>query len=89
MQNMLAYTIAGSISSGAVPFIAIGQGSTKQFVKPQNPQDDSYWIAILDGANPGNLVKDFVVPGNDNSSVPADLDTYLSSPNYIFALVTQ
>lgn len=75
MQNMLAYTISGSIYSGTMPLIAIGQGSTRQFVKPQNPQDDSYWIAILDSANPRNLVKDFVVPGNNNSSVPANLDT--------------
>lgn len=89
MQNMLAYTIEGSFYSGAPPFIVIGQGSTRKLLKPQNPQDDSYWIAILDSANPTNLVKDFVIPGNQNSSTPAGLDTYMSNPNYIFALATQ
>lgn len=89
MQNMLAYTIQGSFYSGSVPYIVIGQGSTRQFVKTQTPQDDSYWIAILDRTVPGKLVKDFVIPGSNNSSVPAGLDTYMSNPAYIFALVTQ
>ncbi|MGH9841956.1 MAG: hypothetical protein ACREEM_24635 [Blastocatellia bacterium] len=89
MQNMLAYTIQGSNYSGSVPYIVIGQGATKQWVNPQAPQDDSYWIAILDRTTPGKVVKDFVIPGSNNSSVPAGLDTYMSNPAYIFALVTQ
>ncbi len=89
MQNMLAYTITGSINSGIVPYIVIGQGATAQRVKPQAPQDDSYWIAILDANSPGKLVKDFVIPGSNNSSIPSGLDAYMSNPAYIFALVTQ
>jgi hypothetical protein len=86
---MLAYTIQGYISSNGIPRITIGQGQNKQFLKPNSPADDSYWIAILDASNPGNKVAEFVVSGNNNSTVPAGLDGYMSNPAYLFALVTQ
>ena len=89
MPNMLAYTIQGTNYSGGAPYIIIGQGSTASAVKPQNPQDDSYWIVILDGMNPRNKVKEWIIPGSNNSSVPPDLDSYMSNPQYIFAIVTQ
>jgi hypothetical protein len=89
MQDMLAYTIQGMNYSGGAPYIIVGQGSTAARIKPQNPQDDSYWIVIIDGMNPKNKVKEWVVPGSNNSSVPADLDGYMSNPQYIFAVVTQ
>jgi hypothetical protein len=89
MPPMLAYTIQGYLSSGAIPRITIGQGSTKKSLKPNNPADDSYWIAILDATDPTNKVQEFVVPGSQNTAVPSGLDQYMKSPNYIFALVTQ
>lgn len=89
MPNMLAYTIQGTNYSGGIPFILIGQGTMMSAVKPQNMQDDSYWIVILDSMNPKNKVKEWVIPGANNTSVPADLDSYMSNPQYIFAIVTQ
>jgi hypothetical protein len=89
MPNMLAYTIRSGFNPGTVPQILIGQGSTKASFKPSAPQDNSYWWCIIDATNPLNMVKDFVVPASNNSTVPAGLDAYMSSPNYIFALVTQ
>ena len=89
MPNMLAYTIESGSYSGGAPFLIVGQGSTATGIKPQNPQDDSYWIVILDSMNPKNKVKEWIVPGSNNSSVPADLDNYMSNPQYIFAVVTQ
>jgi hypothetical protein len=89
MPNMLAYTIRAGFNPGSIPQIIVGQGANKAYLKPSAPQDNSYWWAILDATNPHNLVKDFVVPGANNTTVPAGLDAYLSSPNYIFALVTQ
>src|SRR5436853_6952034 len=86
MPNMLAYTIQGANYSGGSPYIIVGQGTTASAVKPQNPQDDSYWIVILDGMNPRNKVKEWVIPGSNNSSVPPDLDSYMSNPQYIFAI---
>src|SRR5215208_1730636 len=89
MQNMLAYTIQSGSYSGASPGLIVGQGRTATAMRPQNPQDDSYWIVILDGMNPKNKVKEWVVSGSSNSSVPTDLDGYMSNPQYIFAVVTQ
>lgn len=89
MPNMLAYTIQSSSYSGGSPSLTVGQGRTAAGMRPQNPQDDSYWIVILDGMNPQNKVKEWVVPGSSNSSVPPDLDGYMSNPQYIYAVVTQ
>ena len=89
MPPMLAYTIQGSLGSNVVPQIKIGQGKTKQSVSPATPADDSYWIVILDANNPGTKIQEFVVPGSSNTAVPNGLDTYVSNPAYLFALVTQ
>ncbi len=89
MPNMLAYTIQGNNYSGGIPFILIGQGTSISAVKPQNMQDDSYWVVILDSMNPRNKVKEWLIPGSNNTSVPPDLDNYMSNPQYIFAIVTQ
>jgi hypothetical protein len=88
MPPMLAYTINGTLSSGA-PYIAVGQGPSRTYIKCDTPADDSYWICILDANKPTQKVKEFVIPGVNNSTVPNGLDTYLSNPAYIFALVTQ
>jgi hypothetical protein len=89
MPPMLAYTIYGSIHSGSIPSIAVGQGPGKQRLRPDAPADDSYWIVILDGNDPKKKVHEFIVPGQNNTAVPAGLDTYMSNPGYIFAVVTQ
>jgi hypothetical protein len=89
MPPMLAYTIQAYATSNIVPSAVIGQGSTKKGIKPNSPQDDSYWIAILDATNPTNKVQEFVIPGANNSQVPSGLDQYMKSPNYLFLLATQ
>ena len=89
MPPMLAYTIRGSLISGLAPSIAIGQGPSKKWVTPAAPADDSYWIVILDSNDPTKKVQEFIVPGQNNTTVPAGLDKYMSDPGYIFAVVTQ
>jgi len=89
MQDMLAYTIRSSMYTNNYPTLFVGQGKSKIVMHPQNSQDDSYWIVIIDGMDPTKKVKEFVVPGQNNSSVPAGLDTYMNNPQYIFAVVTQ
>ena len=89
MPPMLAYTVQGYINAGGYPRITVGQGQTKKTLMPGNPVDDSYWIAILDANNPTNKVQEFVVPGSQNSAVPAGLDAFMSKPGFLFALVTQ
>jgi hypothetical protein len=91
MQNMLAYTIQSSLYSGGgnPPFLVIGQSTNKTWIGPSAPQDDSYWIVILNASNPRQKVKEWVVPGTSNSTVPSGLDTYMNDPNNIFAITTQ
>jgi hypothetical protein len=89
VQNMLAYTIQGSITPGIPPLIAIGQGSTQAKIKPNAPADNSYWFVFLDANNPVNKVAEFVVPATNNTSVPPDVDQYMTNPAYLFAVVTQ
>lgn len=91
MPPMLAYTILGSLASGGWPSIAIGQGPGGGHVRlrPNAPVDDSYWIVILDRNDPRKKVQEFIVPGQNNTTVPAGLDTYMSNPGYLFAIVTQ
>jgi len=89
MPNMLPYTIQGSMYATSSPGINIGMGQNKKYLRPNSPQDDSYWIVILDATNPANKVQEFVVPGSNNSAVPNGLDQYMTSPAYLFAVVTQ
>ena len=87
MPPMLAYSIQGGILAGIYPRIHVGP--TQQMFAPANPVDDSYWIVILDANNPSNKVQEFMVPGSQNTTVPAGLDAFMSKPGYLFALVTQ
>lgn len=91
MPNMLAYTIQSSLyqDSANAPYIIIGTGNNRSRLSPQNPQDDSYWIVIMDASNPSQKVNEWIVPGQNNSTVPSGLDTYMSNPKYLFAVVTQ
>lgn len=87
MPPMLAYTIRSPIQSGGTPFIRIGQGPSAQVVTPSQPKDQSYWIVILDANKPATKVHEWVV--QNNTTVPSDLDQYMSNPGYLFAVVTQ
>jgi hypothetical protein len=89
MPPMLGYSVYGTLTPGNIPIIRITQGRQTTTMAPANPADNSYWIAILDANNPVNKVKEFVVPGTSNTAVPAGLDTYMSNPAYLFAIVTQ
>jgi hypothetical protein len=89
MPNMLAYTIKGGLQAGDYPQIFIGQGSGKKMFAPANPTNDSYWFFFLDRNNPHNKVYDVVVPGSNNTTVPAGIDTYMSNPNLLFGVATQ
>lgn len=89
MKNMIAYTIQGSLMNAA-PMIVVGHGSSGVTFTPKPPaQTSRYWFVILDRTDPKKMVKDFVVPGQDNTTVPAGLDTYMTNVQYIFAFVTQ
>ena len=89
MPNMLAYTIQSTLYSGGTPSIIVGYGKNGTGMRPDNPQDDSYWIAMLDAKNPRVKVKEWVVPGSSNSTIPSGLDTYMNDPDYIFVVATQ
>lgn len=89
MPPMLAYTIRSPSQTGAVPWIRVGQGNSAQVVKPNQPADNSYWIVILDANKPATKVQEWVVPGQNNTTVPSNLDQYMSNPGYLFAVVTQ
>ncbi len=89
MPPMLAYTIRSPAHTGAWPYIRIGQGNSSQVVKPDQPADNSYWIVILDANRPATKVQEWVVPGLSNTTVPANLDQYMSNPGYLFAVATQ
>jgi hypothetical protein len=89
MQHMLAFSIQPSVYPGNKPSIAIDVSRNRTWLVPANPQDDSYWICILNAKNPRAMVKDFIVPGSQNSTVPAGIDTYMNDPEYIFVVATQ
>jgi hypothetical protein len=90
MPPMLAYTIRSPIQTGATPWIRVGQGNSAQVVRPdQTPADNSYWFVILDANKPATKVKDWVVPGLNNTMLPSDIAQYMSNPGYLFAVVTQ
>jgi hypothetical protein len=86
---MLAYTIQSTLYSGARPSLIVGYGKDATNMMPANPQDDSYWICILNAKNPREKVKDWVVPGSQNSTVPPGIETYMNDPDYLFAVATQ
>ena len=90
MPPMLAYTIRSPIQTGSQPWIRVGQGNSAQIVTPnQVPADSSYWIVILDANKPATKVQEWVVPGMSNTTVPSNLDQYMSNPAYLFAVATQ
>jgi hypothetical protein len=89
MPPMLAYTIQTSMMPGYGPSLAVGYGRDGTGMRPANPQDDSYWIVIINAKNPKEKVKEWVVPGTQASVVPAGIETYMNNPDYIFAVVTQ
>src|SRR5215212_8685670 len=88
MPPMLAYTIRSPIQTGATPFIRVGQGkSAARVIWPnQTPADNSYWIVILDANKPATKVQEWVVPGQNNTTIPSNLDQYMSNPAYLFAV---
>jgi hypothetical protein len=90
MPPMLAYTIRSPIQTGSQPWIRVGQGNSARVVTPnQTPPDNSYWIVILDANKPATKVKDWVVSGMNNTTLPGDLPQYMNNPGYLFAVVTQ
>ncbi len=89
MPNMLAYTVQSSLYSGGKPSVVVDYGKNATWILPNQPQDDSYWIAFLNAKNPREKVKEWVVPGQNNSAVPPGIDTYMNDPDYIFVVATQ
>jgi hypothetical protein len=89
MPNMLAYTIQSSLYANNPPSLIVGYGRDGTWLKPAAPQDDSYWIVILNAKNPRERVKEWVVPGQNNSTIPSGIDTYMNNPDYLFAVATQ
>jgi hypothetical protein len=89
MPNMLAYTIQSTLYAGGKPSICVDYGKNATWFVPQSPQDDSYWIVFLNAKNPRERVKEWVVPGQNNSAVPSGIETYMNDPDYIFVVATQ
>ncbi len=89
MPPMLAYSLLASMYTNTMPVAIVGQGPSKMWIRPDAPVDDSYWIVFLDANKPTNKVKEFIVPGANNSTVPAGLDAYMSNPAYLFVVATQ
>jgi hypothetical protein len=89
MKHMLAFTIQPSVYTSNKPFIDIDVGRNRTGLAPATAQDDSYWICIIDAKNPRVKVKDWTIPGAQNSTVPAGIDTYMNDPEYIFVVATQ
>jgi hypothetical protein len=91
--TFLPYTITSTARENVKPSIIIGASFTPHpnatYLHPANPQNDSYWIVFLNAKNPREKVKEWVVPGQNNSTVPGGIDTYINDPDYIFAVVTQ
>ena len=86
--QMLAYSITSSNHQVEVPFVVIGSRGDAISMFPNNPPLGCYWIVIISAQNPKQKVKEWIVPGRSNSTVPPDLDSYMSNPDYIFALAT-
>lgn len=89
MQHMLAFTIYPSVYTANKPSVAIDVGSNKTWLAPATAQEDTYWICIIDAKNPRVMVKDFIVKGSNNSTVPPGIDTYMNDPDYLFVVATQ
>ena len=90
MPPMLAYTLRAPIQTNAgTALIKIGQGSSVQTLTPNGAKDQSYWIVILDANKPATKVQEWVVPGQNNTTVPSNLDQYMTNPAYLFAVGTQ
>jgi len=87
--STLAYTIQGGLLSDYQPIVIVGQGSGMAQFGPESAQDDSYWWLILDAMTPTKMVAQFLVPGLENTTIPNGLDAYMSSTEYLFAVVTQ
>jgi hypothetical protein len=89
MPPMLAYTIRAGFNPGQVPFVRIGQGQTSQALWPATARDDSYWIVIMDANKPTAKLQEWVIPGQNNTAIPSELDHYITNPGYLFAVATQ
>lgn len=87
--TFLAYTITSTGKENVKPSVVIGAGSNATYLQPANPQNDSYWIVVLDAKNPRQKVKEWIVPGQNHSTVPGGIDTYMNDPDYIFVVTTQ
>jgi hypothetical protein len=89
MPPMLAYTVQSTPWQNNPPSVIIDVGSKMTTLWPASPQDDSYWFVIMDAKSPRAKVKEWVVPGTSNSTVPAGIETYMTNPGYLFAVGTQ
>lgn len=89
MPSMLAYTVESTPWANNAPSVIIDVGRNRTVLSPASPQDDSYWIVIIDAKNPRTKVKEWLIPAANNSTVPAGIDTYLDNPAYLFAVCTQ
>ena len=87
-QNTLAFTIQGGGVSNLTPSIGIGYPATTLTPQTDIP-NDYYWVVILNANDPGTLIKDYVMPGWANQSVPAGLDKFLTNPEVIFVVATK
>jgi hypothetical protein len=92
-QKTLAYTIQGGGASNLTPQINIGYPVGGATLTPRNTRgallDEFYWVCILMPYTPWIILTDFVIPGSNNSTVPAGVEAAMSEPGNIFVVATR
>jgi hypothetical protein len=94
-QQTLAFTIQGGGVSNINPSIGIGWPVTGATITPKTTTaaipPEFYWVVILNAfqLGVGVVLDEFVIPGANNSTVPAGLDDWMSNPGVIFVVTTK
>jgi hypothetical protein len=89
MPKMTAYTIQSSTFANNPPSVCVDVGPNKTFLVPANKQDNSYWFVVMTANNPRVKLKEWLLPGTSNSTVPPGIDTFMNDPNNLFFIGTQ
>jgi hypothetical protein len=89
MMPMIAYTVLSTALQNNPPSVIIDVGRNKTWLVPAFPQDNSYWFVIMDAKNPRQKLREWVLPGRSNSTVPPGIDTYMNDPDNLFFVGTQ
>jgi hypothetical protein len=89
MPKMLAYSVQSSIWQNNPPSACIDVGINRTWLYPASAQDNSYWFVVVAANNPRVKLKEWLLPGTQNSTVPPGIDTFMNDPNNLFFIGTQ